>query len=89
MVYTKLVGGGRLARYKKKQGKGNFSKGVIVCMLLFLFFYTLANLFIFYKTGAEPSTLTVAIVGFCSAEGGYLAFVKKLKNKEEEKEDGI
>lgn len=72
---------------EKSKKKGQFSKRIIVFMLLFLFFYTVANLFIFYKTGAEPSTLTNCIFLFCGAEGGYLTFIKKLKGKEENKNE--
>jgi hypothetical protein len=69
-----------MARYKKE--KGSFSKGVIVFMLLFLFCFTSANLFLFYRNGTEPSTLITCVFAFCGAEGGYLAFVKKLKEKD-------
>jgi hypothetical protein len=61
--------------------KGRFSKRIIILMLLFLLLFTVSNIGLFYLTGNEPSTLITCVFAFCGAEGGYLAFVKKLKNK--------
>lgn len=66
-----------MARFRKE--KGRFSKGVLVSMLVFLLFFTLAILYIVYKTSYEPSTLITCVFGFCGAEGGFMAWIKKSK----------
>lgn len=73
----------KIARVDRPKIKGKFSKNIIVCMLLFLLCFTASNMAIFYLTGNEPSTLITCVFGFCGAEGGYLAFVKKLDKKKE------
>lgn len=67
--------------------KGRFSKGILIFILMFLLIFTLFNVWMFYKTGYEPSTLITCVFGFCGAEGGYLAFVKKVKEIDKRKDD--
>lgn len=63
------------------KGKGNFSKKVVVFMLLFLFSFTVANMILFYLTGNEPSTLIGFVFGFCGAEGWITAHLKNTERK--------
>ena len=60
-----------------------FSKIVISFILIFLFLFTFAVLYAFYKVGSEPSTLITAVFGFCALEGGALALIKSLEIKKE------
>lgn len=66
---------------KKEQVKGRFMKRIIVVVMLFLFLYTLTCLYITYKTGTEPSTLTVSVFTFCGFECGILGKIKTSKHK--------
>lgn len=72
---------------RKSNKKGRFSKGILVAMLVFLLLFTVATMFIAYKTGQEPSTLVTCVFAFCGAEGGFLAFIKKAKETNKEKSD--
>lgn len=62
-----------------------FSKKVITSMLVFLVLFTIAVLFISFKTGSEPSSLVVSVFGFCGIEGGCLALIKSAEAKAEKK----
>lgn len=61
--------------------KGRFSKAIIISILLFLFVFVLAVLYLFMRTGNEPSTLISCVFAFCSIEGGALALIKTIKTK--------
>lgn len=60
---------------------GLFSKIILISMLIFILLFTISCLYITYKTGYEPSSLIVAVFGFCATEGGLLAWIKTIKTK--------
>lgn len=65
----------------QQDNKGRFSKLILQVMLMFLLLFTVAVLFISYKTGDEPSTLITCVFTFCGVEGGCLAWIKTIKNR--------
>ena len=66
--------------------KGRFMKTVLVSMFLFLFLFTIACLFVTYKTGYEPSTLVASVFAFCGIEGGLSAWIKTTKEKRKDED---
>lgn len=64
---------------QKQKKKGRFSKGILVFMLMFLLIFTCVSMYITYKTSTEPSTLIMAVFGFCGFEGGCMAWIKRSK----------
>lgn len=75
----------------KTKKKGRFMKLTLIIIFIFLLAYVVANLLLFYKTGAEPSTLTTCVFAFCSIEGGLLGWIKTSKERTNKKagEDDI
>ena len=67
--------------------KIRYSTIVLTIMLVFLLLYTIYNTYKFYSIGAEPSTLTACVYGFCGAEGGFLTWLKTLERKNNGKDD--
>lgn len=61
--------------------KGKFSKYIIIGMFVFLLGFVSVVLYLFMKTGNEPSTLISCVFAFCSVEGGALALIKTIKTK--------
>ena len=58
----------------------------VVFILLQVFTYTWAHLYLSFKVGMEIAPMTsVAFYAFCGAEAGLLAMIKKIK---EEKNNG-
>ena len=58
-----------------------YSKVIISAMMLFLMVFVGVVLWEFKITGMEPSTLIVAVFGFCGVEGGLLAWIKLCEGK--------
>lgn len=58
-----------------------FSKRVVTAMFALVILFTLAVLFIFYRTGSEPSTLIACVFAFVGVEGGALAWIRVTKEK--------
>lgn len=61
---------------KKADKKGRFMKSIIVSVMLFLFIFVIACLYITFKTSTEPSTLIVSVFAFCGFECGILGKIK-------------
>lgn len=61
---------------KEENTKMDFSKKVVVSVIGFFVAYCLATLFVFLKTGTEPTILTGAVASFCAVELGSLAGIK-------------
>ena len=70
----------------KPQKKGNFSKKLIVMIIILNIVYTAAVLAIMWHTGVEPVVLTPAYFGFTTGELALLFGLKKAKLKKEETE---
>lgn len=69
-----------------KKMSGKFSKKLLVFIMIFLFLFTCGCMFITYHNGTEPSTLILAVFGFCGLENGLLALIKTNKIKKETQE---
>lgn len=54
-----------------------FSKKIVTLVVLLNAVFTVAVLFIFYRTGLEPTTLIAAWFGFTTVELWALAGIKK------------
>lgn len=64
---------------KVKKRKGRFMKATIVCLFLFLLIFTCTVLYIFYRTGSEPSTLIASVFALCVGEFSILGLIKNKK----------
>jgi len=62
-----------------------FSKAIVSLVILLNAAFTVAVLFIFYRVGAEPTSLIAAWFGFTTVELWALAGIKK---REIDKSDG-
>ena len=65
----------------KKKKKSNFSKGVVLFVIIANILFTVAVLSAFIVTQTEPSTLIMSWFGFTTAELWSLASIKKTKEK--------
>lgn len=66
--------------------KIKFSKAIVILVLVQVFLYTWAHLILSSIVGLEIApTTSVAFYGFCGAEAGLLAWLKKL-DKQTDKE---
>lgn len=61
--------------------KRNYIKVILTGMFVYLILFTIACLFITYKTEAEPKTLITCVFAFCSIEGGMSAWIRTTKEK--------
>jgi len=56
-----------------------FSKVIVSLVITLNVFFTVAVLYIFYRIGAEPTTLIAAWFGFTTGELWFLAGIRKKK----------
>lgn len=63
----------------KKKKKGRFMKGIIIGVFLFLLIFISVVLWLFYKTGSEPSTLIASVFAVAVGEFSILGSIKKKK----------
>lgn len=63
----------------KVKKKGRFMKGIIVGVFLFLFVFIGVVLWLFYKSGSEPSTLIASVFAVAVGEFSILGSIKKRK----------
>lgn len=65
-----------------------FSKTIVTLVILLNAAFTVAVLYIFYRVGAEPTSLITAWFGFTTVELWTLAGIKKKKiEKQDDKEE--
>ena len=77
------------AAEKKRKVSGQFMNRVVIAMILAAFIFTVVMIFVFVRTGSEPSTLIENVFRFLSVEGGAMALIKSVKTvtkKRSEKE---
>lgn len=83
-VATRLAGGNRVAtaRLAKAAEKkmGTMDK-VLILEAILLISYTVADLVVFWHTGAEPYTLTGCVFAVCGLENGVMGWIKTNKDK--------
>ncbi len=66
-----------------------FSKLIVISVIALNIVFTIAVLFVFYKTGSEPMTLVGAWFAFTTGELWMLSSIKKTKvHNEREDIDG-
>ena len=64
----------------KREKMGIMDK-VLVYEIVFLTLYVVADLFVFWHVGAEPSTLTTCVFAFWGFESGIMGWIKTNKDK--------
>ncbi len=69
----------RVAEAEKKK-MGTMDK-VLVLEAVVLILYTVADLVVFWHTGAEPYTLTGCVFAVCGLENGVMGWIKTNKDK--------
>lgn len=83
-VAARMTGGNRAeaARLAKAAEKkmGTMDK-VLVLEAILLISYTVADLIVFWHTGAEPCTLTGCVFAVCGLENGVMGWIKTNKDK--------
>lgn len=70
-----------IPRHAKKKKKIGVMDKVLVLEAMVLIAYTVADLWIFYRVGAEPTTLTACVFGVCGLENGVMGWIKTNKDK--------
>ena len=66
--------------------KRDFSKSIVAAAVALTVLFTAAVLYVFLRTGSEPTTLVVAWFSFITSEMWLLAGIKRAKVKKGEKE---
>jgi hypothetical protein len=67
--------------------KGQYSKFIVTVVIVLNILFTAAVLYVFAKTGSEPSTLITTWFTFTVGELLMLTSIKKTKVKKENKEE--
>ena len=60
---------------------------VVIAMILAAFIFTVVMIFVFVRTGSEPSTLIENVFRFLSVEGGAMALIKSVKTVTKKRSD--
>ena len=63
----------------KQEVGGDFTKKIVITMLILFVVFTAIILWNFVRTGMEPSTLIVSVTGLFAGEFGLLAWLMKHK----------
>lgn len=71
-------------RAKNSRKKGQYSKQLIVFIVVINILFTVAVLFVYLKIKSEPSTLIGAWFGFTTVELWNLSMIKKKKMEKKE-----
>ena len=58
---------------------------VLIFEAVILIAYTVADLAVFWHTGAEPYTLTGCVFGVCGLENGVMGWIKTNKDKQQDR----
>lgn len=75
-----------IPRHAPKKAKIGTMDKVLILEAVVLIAYTVADLWIFYKVGAEPTTLTACVFGVCGVENGVMGWIKTNKDKADERD---
>lgn len=71
----------KVAGGAEKKKMGTMDK-VLILEAVILVAYTVADLIVFWHTGAEPATLTTCVFGVCGFENGVMGWIKTTKDKQ-------
>lgn len=78
----------KIERGKKTKKDGDFSKKVVVFVILANVLFSIANMYVFLRTGSEPGTLVASWFTFTTGELWALSKItrdeKKSRKDEEE-----
>lgn len=69
--------------------KGRYSKAIISLVIALNTLFTIAVLYVFLKTGSEPSTLIASWFAFTTGELFMLSTIKKAKTKKVVKSEEV
>lgn len=72
---------------KKKKQKQRFSKAIVSLVVTMNIAFTIAVLYVFFKTSNEPTTLVGAWFAFTTGELWMLSSIKKTKVKKGDNEN--
>ena len=75
------------AAEKKEKVSGQFMNRVVIAMILAALIFTVVMIFVFVRTGSEPSTLIENVFRFLSVEGGAMALIKSVKTVTKKRSD--
>lgn len=73
-----------LKEKKKTKGKIKFSKKIVSLVIVMNILFTLAILFVFFRTGSEPTALVGAWFTFTTVELWNLSKIKRTEVKKDE-----
>ena len=68
----------------KKKNEGRFSKRIVISIIILAIAFVIAILYVFLKTGSEPTVLVGSFMAFISIELWSLAKIKRDEPKEDE-----
>lgn len=68
-------------KLRVEKGKMGVMDKVLILEAVLLIAYTVADLMVFWHTGAEPTTLTACVFGVCGLENGVMGWIKTSKEK--------
>ncbi|MDY2977940.1 MAG: hypothetical protein SOR90_10435 [Oscillospiraceae bacterium] len=71
----------RAASNREKLAKMGVMDKVLILEAVVLVAYSVADLAVFWHTGAEPTTLTACVFGVCGLENGVMGWIKTSKEK--------
>lgn len=71
----------RAAAKAEQPAKMGVMDKVLIFEAVVLIAYTVADLVVFWHTGAEPYTLTGCVFGVCGLENGVMGWIKTNKDK--------
>ncbi len=54
---------------------------VLIFIAIFLFFFVIAMVFVYLKTGGIPDTLVASVFTICGGEFGVMGWIKTTKDK--------
>ena len=70
-------------RNTKNRKENKFSKFIVALVIMLNSFFTIGTLYVFLRTGAEPTVLIAAWFAFTTGELWMLTNIKKTKIKKE------
>ena len=80
-----ILNGGKRTGTRRAQTAGKKKMGtmdkVLILEAILLISYTVADLVVFWHTGAEPYTLTGCVFAVCGLENGVMGWIKTNKDK--------
>ena len=75
----------------KKKKQGNYTKRLVVFIILFVIVFAIGQSYVFIQVGSEQVVLVASVMSFATVQLWNMASIKKTKIKEhdeEEDEDG-